>query len=420
MDKYDPLVNSGDHARLKRAMSGALRGEKLCVAFIGGSITEGYSSTSHDKCYAKRIHDWWVRTFPDSGISYLNAGIGGTGSDYGCARVERDVLSHKPDVVFVYFTVNDPADDHYIETYEGLIRHLLLSPSQPAVVLLHFVQYDSGISAQQQHLKIGRHYGLPCISCVNSMYAKLKDGLLTAADFTQDMLHPNDKGHGMIADMVTDFLSAVLEEEETAAAAPVPSPLSANAWEAAELLQHKDIDAQLKGFEKDTKEPEYPADHFRGGWSGKKAGDEIVFKINCSEAAVQFRRTIRRPAPIAVAIVDGDEENAVILDSNFDQDWGDCLSVVNVLHHGRVVTDQTCRDLSPARYENAANALAKHKDVTPVAAEHELKIRIIGAPDELGWKMGETSTGGPAWLKSESKDGAASFDLLAVFISSPA
>ena len=136
MDKYDPLVNSGDHARLKRAMSGALRGEKLCVAFIGGSITEGYSSTSHDKCYAKRIHDWWVRTFPDSGISYLNAGIGGTGSDYGCARVERDVLSHKPDVVFVDFTVNDPADDHYIETYEGLIRHLLLSPSQPAVVLL--------------------------------------------------------------------------------------------------------------------------------------------------------------------------------------------------------------------------------------------------------------------------------------------
>lgn len=420
MIKYDPVINTGDHSGLLRAMSKARRGEKLCVAFIGGSITEGYSSTSHDKCYAKRIYDWWVVNFPDSDISYLNAGIGGTGSDYGCARVERDVLSQKPDVVFVDFSVNDPAEEFYIETYEGLIRHILLSGSKPAVVLLHFVQYDSGISAQQQHLKIGRHYDLPSISCVDSIYAKLRDGLLTAADFTQDMLHPNDKGHEMIAEMVTDFLSAVMQEEEPAAVPQIPAPLTANAWEAAQLLQHKDIDAQLKGFEKDTKEPEYPADHFRGGWSGKKAGDDIVFRLKCSEAAVQFRRTVKRPAPVALAIVDGDEDNAVVLDANFDQDWGDCLSVVNLLRHGRVVTDQTGKNYSPAHYENAAKALERHKDIKPVAAEHEIRIRITGTPDELGWEIGVSSSGGPAWLKSEEKEGLAAFDLLALFVSSPA
>ena len=416
MSDYDPVINSGSHTALIKAMDKARRGEDLCVAFIGGSITEGYSSTSHDKCYAKLIHDWWVKTFPDSTISYVNAGIGGTGSDYGAARVGRDVLTHAPDVVFVDFTVNDAANEFYFETYEGLLRQILLSAQHPAVVLLHFVQYDSGVSAQQWHLKLGKHYALPCISCVDSIYKKLKDGLIEASLFTQDMLHPNDTGHKMIADMVTEFLSDVAAEPGGEAAdADIPAPLSPNAWEKAVCLQNKDCEAYLAGFVKDTKEKEYPADHFRGGWSGRKAGDEIVFKLNCSEISVQIRRTVKRPAPVAVAVVDGDEENAVMLDANFDQDWGDCLSVIPVMRHGCVVTGQTKEAFSPARYENSAAELKKYQGVKQKTMEHELKIRILGTPDELGYESGELISGGPAWHKSEGDNAPPAFDLLSVF-----
>ncbi len=416
MSKYDPVVNTGDHNRLIKAMDKARRGEDLCVAFIGGSITEGYSSTSHDKCYAKLVHDWWVKSFPDSNIRYINAGIGGTNSDYGSSRVEKDVLSNDPDVVFVDFTVNDADTEFYFETYEGLLRRILKSGSHPAVALMFFVQYSCGVSAQEWHLKLGRHYGLPCISCVNSIYAKLKDGVIKAEEFTQDMLHPNDYGHKLIAGMVTDFLDTVKNESAAAAEeGPLPAPLSANAWENAKRLQHADTDAQLKGFEKDLKEAEYPGDHFRGGWTGKKTGDEIIFKLNCSEISEQLKRTVTRPAPVALAIVHGDEEHAVILDANFDQDWGDCLSVVPVMRHGCVVTGQTDDGLSPARYEKSAEALERYKDIKPQAAEHELKIRIIGTPEELGWKLGELSTGGPAWHKSEGNDAPAAFELLSVF-----
>ena len=130
---------------------------------------------------------------------------------------------------------------------------------------------------------------------------------------------------------------------------------------------------------------------------------------------MQLKRTVKRPAPVALAIVDGDEEHAVILDANFDQDWGDCLSVVPVMRHGCVVTGQTDDGLSPARYEKSAEALERYKDTKPQAAEHELKIRIIGTPEELGWKLGELSTGGPAWHKSEGNDAPAAFELLSVF-----
>ena len=49
---------------------------------------------------------------------------------------------------------------------------------------------------------------------------------------------------------------------------------------------------------------------------------------------MQFKRCVTQPAPVALAIVDHDEAHAVTLDANFDEDWGDCLYIEPVLHHG--------------------------------------------------------------------------------------
>ena len=46
------------------------------------------------------------------------------------------------------------------------------------------------------------------------------------------------------------------------------------------------------------------------------------------------KKTIQRPACIAKVILDKDEKNAIVLDSNFEEDWGDCLYLQPILHHG--------------------------------------------------------------------------------------
>ena len=51
--------------------------------------------------------------------------------------------------------------------------------------------------------------------------------------------------------------------------------------------------------------------------------------------ALQYRRTVRRPAPKALAFVDGDLEHGVVLDGNFDEDWGDCLALQVLLEEER-------------------------------------------------------------------------------------
>ena len=80
--------------------------------------------------------------------------------------------------------------------------------------------------------------------------------------------------------------------------------------------------------------PESYRDFFRHGWMGTKVGDSLTLDITCSELAVVYTKTIKRPAPVAKATIDGDSENAVILDANFTEDWGDCLYLQSLMHHG--------------------------------------------------------------------------------------
>ena len=92
--------------------------ERLVIGFIGGSITQGSLSTTPQTCYAYRVYTWWKETFPQAEFAYCNAGIGGTTSEFGVARVGTDLLAERPDFVIVEFSVNDESTEHFKETYE--------------------------------------------------------------------------------------------------------------------------------------------------------------------------------------------------------------------------------------------------------------------------------------------------------------
>ncbi len=424
IDPKKAIVNYGDPKRIRSVMQRAQEGKPVCLAFLGGSITQGYHSSVHDKCYAKRVHSWWQERFPQAETTYINAGIGGTTSQYGVARVDTDVMAYRPDVVFVEFSVNDEGNEFFRETYEGLIRHILnyeLSDEErrwkPAVLIIHTIKYDDGICAEDLHLPVGKHYGLPCVSMRASLYAAMKEGHFGSRDITKDDLHPNDEGHGLMADMITYCLEKIAQEPYEAAPATdvLPAPLSADRYEQTDRLQHRNCTAVLKGFEKDLLEKQYDTDCFRGGWAGYKAGDEIAFTFTGTELAIQYRRTVRRPALIAEVIVDGNEKDTVILDSNFDQDWGDCLAITTIMRHGSIVTGQSMRGESPATYQASGAMLASLQDENADAKEHRVRIRILGTPQDLGWKINETQKNIPAWMETEEKgERKMSFDLVSV------
>ena len=334
--------------RLKNLMKRATNGESLVIGFLGGSITQGSLSSTPKNCYAYLVYEWWKKSFPNAAFSFVNGGIGGTTSHYGGARAWKDVLCYRPDIVTVDFSVNDDANEFFEETYEGTLRRLLAAPSAPAVVVLNNVFYDTGKNAQDYHNRIADHYGIPHVSIKDTVYPDVESGKIVRADITPDNLHPNDKGHRLVADEICkllDSIKAEMEEEtiageniegkstKTEASVLLPAPLTENAYEHSRLIQIQDNEAILDGFLVDPIEKKGMLDIFKNGWTAAHTNDKISFEIECSCLAVQYRKSVQQPVPKAKAVIDGDEAHAVILDGNFTEDWGDCLYLEPLLHH---------------------------------------------------------------------------------------
>ena len=334
--------------RLKNLMKRAANGESLVIGFLGGSITQGSLSSTPKNCYAYLVYEWWKKSFPNAAFSFVNGGIGGTTSHYGGARAWKDVLCYRPDIVTVDFSVNDDANEFFEETYEGMLRRLLAAPSAPAVVVLNNVFYDTGKNAQDYHNRIADHYGIPHVSIKDTVYPDVESGKIVRADITPDNLHPNDKGHRLVADEICkllDSIKAEVEEEtiageniegkstKTEASVLLPAPLTENAYEHSRLIQIQDNEAILDGFLVDPIEKKGMLDIFKNGWTAAHTNDKISFEIECSCLAVQYRKSVQQPVPKAKAVIDGDEAHAVILDGNFTEDWGDCLYLEPLLHH---------------------------------------------------------------------------------------
>ncbi|MED9926599.1 MAG: GDSL-type esterase/lipase family protein [Lachnospiraceae bacterium] len=329
--------------RLKNLMKRAANGESLVIGFLGGSITQGSLSSTPKTCYAYLVYEWWKKSFPNAAFSFVNGGIGGTTSHYGGARAWKDVLCYRPDIVTVDFSVNDDANEFFEETYEGTLRRLLAAPSAPAVVVLNNVFYDTGKNAQDYHNRIADHYGIPHVSIKDTIFPDVESGKIVRADITPDNLHPNDKGHRLVADEICKLLDSIKEELEkedtegkiieTNDLASLPAPLTENAYEHSRLIQIQDNEAILDGFLVDPIEKKGMLDIFKNGWTAAHTNDKISFEIECSCLAVQYRKSVQQPVPKAKAVIDGDEAHAVILDGNFTEDWGDCLYLEPLLHH---------------------------------------------------------------------------------------
>lgn len=334
-DKYldTIVVNRGNQKRLKNVMLRAQRGEAVAIGYLGGSITMGSVATAPEKCYAFLSCQWWKENFPRTRVEYYNAGIGATTSQFGVARVDEDLLYARPDLVFIEFSVNDDNDAHFQETYEGLVRHVYTSESLPAVVLLHNSFFSTGVSAQEIHTAVGRYYDLPCVSIRNNVHARIAAGELAAEIITADDLHPNDAGHAMLADTIRHFLDGVYARVDS----PEPEPgfplrpMTLNRYENSKRLRSPQLEVDSsRGFARDTAVQKHMTDIFKGGWEAWEEGAYLEFTMTGSVLAVQYRRTIRKPAPAARVIVDGDEAGAVLLDGEFDENWGDLLALTTV------------------------------------------------------------------------------------------
>ena len=298
------LVNLGNQARLAKLMNKAKNGEDITYVAIGGSVTEGaYASDYKTKSYAGLTHKWLQSTFPQSDVTFVNAGIGGTSSLYGVHRIEEDVLKYDPDLVIIEFGVNDTTHEIQYEAYSSLLRRVLEHKSQPAVLIL-FVMGSSGSNQQTWQQPIAMHYDLPIISYRDAVWPEVNNkdniyGQYLWEDICADYVHPTDKGHAIIGNLITSYLQKTYENlSKISTTVPaLPAPERPYVFENAEWLTNKNTTPQSMGSFTVINQ---------NNSSWKSNGNKpIVFKVKAKRVIIPVPSTLAENLNVTIRIDGG-------------------------------------------------------------------------------------------------------------------
>jgi hypothetical protein len=246
------LLQHGNLSCCKRAIEKAQNGEDVTIAFIGGSITQGAGAVPiNTKSYAYLTYESFKEKYgKDSNVHFIKAGVGGTPSELGMIRFERDVLRDgkvSPDIIVIEFAVNDEGDETNGKCYESLVRKCLGLPNKPGVILLFSVfSYDWNL--QERLIPIGENYNLPMVSIKDAVTPqfKLKKGegrVIAKNQFFYDIYHPSNQGHEIMSQCLMNLFEHSKDidlAEDVNVNLEAVKPVVGGEFEAVKLYDKKD------------------------------------------------------------------------------------------------------------------------------------------------------------------------------------
>jgi lysophospholipase L1-like esterase len=224
---FTPPVVGGYN--LGRTYTKLINKEPVKLGFLGGSITENPG-------YLEKVTRWFEMTYPGVNFTSINAGVGGTGSEYGAFRVSYDLQGC--DLVFIEFAVNDHTTDtsdrgKVMKYTEGIVRRLYKTNPKIEIVFIDLASKRTAESYQNGgvplavhwHQEIASHYTIPgknsilyinpgeeMVKLINSGKATWSKG---TNSMTEDDTHPNDRGYEFISQKIIEQLKISLTSSST-------------------------------------------------------------------------------------------------------------------------------------------------------------------------------------------------------------
>ena len=203
----------------------AERREPVSVVFFGGSLTFGANASDPNvTSYRGRMMKWLREKYPGTPIEFHDAAIGGTGSQLGMFRLERDVLSHKPDLVFLDFTVNDGSDETDVQSlasYERILRELLKSDAAVMQVIMLFKWHAEKAGdipvRHAEHIKLANVYGVASADVCSFVQNRVARGIKAADIWNMgDGAHPGDEGYELFFEAVRNRFEIAIATKPSA------------------------------------------------------------------------------------------------------------------------------------------------------------------------------------------------------------
>lgn len=183
------------------------------LVFHGHSVPSGYFKTPavHTlEAYPHQVLQQLKEKYPNAVINVITTSIGGENSVQGEKRFKRDVLTHRPDVLFIDYALNDRAigleasrtatEKMIQQALKENVKVILLTPS-PA---LNVNMLDSNNILNQlskQLIQLAAKYKIGLADSYSAFYELVRNGKVLRNYMAQSN-HPNEKGHGLIANQI--------------------------------------------------------------------------------------------------------------------------------------------------------------------------------------------------------------------------
>ena len=216
------IVNPGNNERMKKVLAKVRAGEKVKVAVIGGSVTEGAGPAKFTDGYAYQFFNAFKAKYAPgdgSNLSFNNAGLSGTGSLLGIVRYHHDVVEvcgGSPDLLIVEFAVNDNGDALCQRSFEAIIRRALDSNPDCAVMALYCIATYGNTAVQKK--PVADFYSIPQINMLPVVTEAINKKLFTNEQYLTDYAHPTFEGHQFMCDCLMNLIDkldkAKLDEEK--------------------------------------------------------------------------------------------------------------------------------------------------------------------------------------------------------------
>jgi lysophospholipase L1-like esterase len=205
------LIAVRGKGRLSRTRRLLRQGKPVTIVFLGDSVTAGGTASSREKTFVGLTPILLKELYPNAQINAINAGVGGTSSDFGLQRLDKDVLAHNPDLVVVEF-VNDMgfSPDKIKSNYAELARRIREVGLTDIIILTpHFMRpsWMGNFPTACQALRDAAHQIGAALGDTAAIWARLASvGILYESLLTNGINHPNDLGHEFYARTIVRLL----------------------------------------------------------------------------------------------------------------------------------------------------------------------------------------------------------------------
>lgn len=215
-----PKIHAQDTAYLRDIKTGLQKkwpaNRTINLVFHGHSVPAGYGRTPEVhtfEAYPSLVGQELEKIYPYAEINIIVTAIGGENSEQGAKRFKKEVLIHKPDVLFIDYALNDRkiglrrSRASMVKMIRAALRRhikvILLTPSADEQVNL--LQPGNQLELFADQIRgLAKEYGIGLAdSYTRFKQIEIQNGNVHA--YMAQSNHPNRKGHELIAEEILKY-----------------------------------------------------------------------------------------------------------------------------------------------------------------------------------------------------------------------